>query len=259
MINMDEKHVTLVVFLDLSAACIRYCGPRDPDFAFKIKFWYKRQSPKWLNWFIFYLTDRSQRISLNGHVSNSFPLPQEVPQGSCLGTLLFTYFTIYFQQIISSHKKSSSRCHEYADDSELYLSFKPDSQLNQDEALNAMERCVEDIRTWMIVHKLKMNEGKTEFLVFGAKQQLCEVNVDPLTAGGSKIDPKSVVKTLGTWLDSNLNLQEHITKTCRASFFHLNNIRRIRKYLSKESMQTLVQALIIGHLDYCNRPHELTA
>ena len=117
-----------------------------------------------------------------------------------------------------------------------------------------MERCVDDIRTWMTVDKLKMNEWKTEFLVVGTKQQLCKVNIDHLTVGGSKINSTCAAKTLGTWFDSNLNLQEHIiyTKTCRASFFHLNNIRRIRKYLSKESTQTLVQAFIIGRLDYCN-------
>ena len=157
-----------------------------------------------------------------------------------------------FQQTISGYTKHLPDAHAYADDSELYLSFKPDSQVSQDEALDAMERCVDDIRTWMIVDKLKMNEGKTEFLVFGTKQQLCKVNIDHLTVGGSKINSTSAAKTLGTWLDSNLNLQEYINKTCRASFFHLNNIRRIRKYLSKESTQTLVQAFIIGRLDYCN-------
>ena len=57
---------------------------------------------------------------------------------------------------------------------------------------------------------------------------------------------------LGTWFDSNLNLQEQIHKTCKSGFFHLHNIRRIRKYLSQESVCTLVQALIMGRIDYCN-------
>ena len=39
---------------------------------------------------------------------------------------------------------------------------------------------------------------------------------------------------LGTWFDSNLNLQEQIHKTCKSGFFHLHNIQRIRKCLSQE-------------------------
>ena len=61
-----------------------------------------------------------------------------------------------------------------------------------------------------------------------------------------------MARNLGTWFDSNLNLQEQIHKTCKSGFFHLYNIRRIRKYLSQESARTLVHAFIIGRIDYCN-------
>ena len=89
-------------------------------------------------------------------------------------------------------------------------------------------------------------------MIIGTNQQLCKVDIDHLTVGGSSVNPISVAKNLGTWFDSNLNFREHINKTCRAVYFHLNNIRRIRKYLSNESAQTLVNAFIIGCLDYCN-------
>ena len=47
--------------------------------------------------------------------------------------------------------------------------------MSQDAALKAMESCVNDIRTWMIVDKLKLNYGKTEFMVIGTKQQLSKL------------------------------------------------------------------------------------
>ena len=104
----------------------------------------------------------------------------------------------------------------------------------------------------MLSDKLKTNDEKTEFMIIGTRQQLCKVNVDQLTVGDTSVAPVAVAKNLGTWLDSNLNLQAHINKTCRAAFYHLNNIRRIRKYLTNESAQTLVHAFIIGRIDYCN-------
>ena len=45
---------------------------------------------------------------------------------------------------------------------------------------------------------------------------------------------------------------DHITKTSSAAFYYLYNIRRIRKYLSKECTTTLIHAFISSRLDYCN-------
>ena len=74
----------------------------------------------------------------------------------------------------------------------------------------------------MLSDKLKTNDEKTEFMIIGTRQQLCKVNVDQLTVGDTSVAPVAVAKNLGTWLDSNLNLQAHINKTCRAAFYHLN-------------------------------------
>ena len=104
---------------------------------------------------------------------------------------MWALFTIYSSKLFQVIRNHLPDAHAYADDSELYLSFKPDSQVSQDEALNAMERCVDDIRTWMTVDKLRMNEGKTGFLVVGNKQQLCKVNIDHLTLVDQKSTPQA--------------------------------------------------------------------
>ena len=76
------------------------------------------------------------------------------------------------------------------------------------DAVVAMEHCISDIRTWMLTDKLKLNDGKTEFMLISTKQQLSKVNIDSLTVGSIDVAPVSVVRNLGTWFDSNLNLQE---------------------------------------------------
>ena len=73
----------------------------------------------------------------------------------------------------------------------LYLSFSPDTASNQTDAVIAMERCISDIRTWMLTDKLKLNDDKTELMLIGTKQQLSKVNIDCLTVGSIDIAPGS--------------------------------------------------------------------
>ena len=47
-------------------------------------------------------------------------------------------------------------------------------------------------------------------------------------------------------------MASHITKLCASSFYYIYNIRRIRKYLSRQSTEVLVHAFITSRLDYWN-------
>ena len=60
--------------------------------------------------------------------------------------------------------------HLYADDQQIYLSFKPGPtgvQSAQDDCILHIERCTEEIRDWMSGNMLKLNDDKTEFIIFG--------------------------------------------------------------------------------------------
>lgn len=76
--------------------------------------------------------------------------------------------------------------------------------------------------------------------------KLAKVKVDHLLIGNVRVAPTDVAKILGTWFDTITNLTTHINKTCNAAFYFLLNLRRIRKYPSRESAEILVHALVIG-------------
>ena len=59
-------------------------------------------------------------------------------------------------------------------------------------------------------------------------------------------------RNLGSWFDSKLTMATHISKTCNSAFYYLYNLRRIRKYLSKDNTKTLIHAFISSRVDYCN-------
>ena len=87
----------------------------------------------------------------------------------------------------------------------------------------------------MIKDKLKVHDSKTEFKLIGTRQQLAKVDIKGLVIGDATISPVTAVKNLGSWFDENMNMGCHIHKMCKTLSFHLYNIRRIRKYLSKDS------------------------
>ena len=99
-------------------------------------------------------------MQFGGCLSDSLSLPYGIPQGSCLGLLLFTIYTSELFEVLRGHLPD---VHAYADDTQLYLSFKPNSDVDQHDAITAMEPCVKAIRNWMLVEKLKLNDDITEF------------------------------------------------------------------------------------------------
>ena len=139
--------------------------------------------------------------------------------------------------------------HLYADDSSVYVMFRPQ---DLDTTVERVELCVTAIRHWMNCKSLKMNDSKTEVLFISSKQLNKKMSFPNVTIGNCAIEPGSSAKLLGAVLDNQISMEVHISAVCKSVQFHLYNIGRIRKYLSKQSTEQLVHALITSKLDYCN-------
>ena len=63
--------------------------------------------------------------------------------------------------------------HVYADDTQLYISFKCKQPL---ESISKVNICLSDIRRWMITNKLNINNLRTEFILFRSPQLKCDLN-----------------------------------------------------------------------------------
>ena len=106
-------------------------------------------------------------------------------------------------------------CHIYADDTQLYIKFDlSDSSI----ALEKINLCISDIRSWMIKNKLKINDSKTVFLVL-TSSFFATVNVC-----STEINPSLSARNLRVIFDGHLNLESHINTVCRSAYFHLRNI-----------------------------------
>ena len=183
------------------------------------------------------------------YISEKKQLTTGVPQGSCLGPVLFTIYVADLFQIIEKHLTEAQG---YADDHQVYLSFRPIPSTNQTASVTAIENCVAELRSWMISNMPMVNDNKTEFLIVGSKQQLERVNIPFIHVGEDQITPVTSVRNLGVIFDSNLKVDMQITKACQNAYYHLHNIRGIRKFLRQEATCTIIHAFITSQIDYCN-------
>ena len=100
----------------------------------------------------------------------------------------------------------------------------------------------------MTENKLKMNESKTEFIIFGTKKQLSKVRQSSIKVGGDSIEAKSVVRNLGSMFDSELKMTNHVNHVLKVCYFQLRQLRTIRKYLTPSALKILIHASVISLL-----------
>ena len=242
-LNIDNGKVTALTLLDLSAAF----DTIDHDILItRLSTWYGISGTA-LSWFTSYLTDRRQAIKIGNCFSDMLPTSCGVPQGSVLGPLLFTLYTTPLSSVIQSHNLDH---YLYADDTQIYVSLTtPDTC----RSLNQLRDCLQDVSLWMKNSKLKVNADKTEFLIIGTSTQRAKLNgFFPTHILSQSITPAASVLNLGVTFDENFNFKQHISKTCRCCFYHIRDLRRIRRFLSLSVAKTIATALVSSRLDYCN-------
>ena len=241
---LDRNESVILVLLDLSA------GFDTVDHTLLVKrlstcFGLQGTVLKWLK---SYLSSRKLFVKVGNSHSSQRALKCGVPQGSVLGPLLYLLYTSPIADIINDHGLSY---HLYADDTQLYITFKSTSLNDIQQVKLTVECCVRDIDEWMIRNYLKLNQDKTDLVVISSRFHPMP-DIGHITVGSECIAPCDSVRNLGVQFDSIFSFEEHIKNICKSSFYHLRNIAKIRKYLSQDTCEILVHAFISSKLNHCN-------
>ena len=148
-------------------------------------------------------------------------------------------------------KNASFNVQGYADDQQVYKSFKP---CEQSLILSAsISECFRTIQSWMVEYCLQLNPGKTKIMVFAPPNVLSNISIRGLFLPGNIcVRFTSTAKNLGVTFDETLNFQSHIAKVKRDSFRMLRNINKRRFLFTKDQLTIIVNSLIACKLDYCN-------
>ena len=196
-----------------------------------------------------FLTSRTQSACLGRTKSQPSELLQGVPQGSVLGPVLFILYTGPIGQIIRHHQLDF---HTFANDSQLYVSFKINDPTDEKAALTRIQACVREIKAWLNHNRLHLNDNNTEVLVINTPSSANKHSVTDVIVGDSIIRPTAVARNIGVMFDNELSLKYQVPKLCQVAFFYIRRIRSIRHCLTQHATELLIHSLVISRLDYGN-------
>ena len=189
------------------------------------------------NWFRSYLTDRKQKVVINGFESASKPLLHGVPQGSVLGPILFL---IYINDLHHSIKHCTT--YHFADDTNLLNISKDYKTLKKQVNFDLF-----NLHKWLTANKISLNEGKTELIYFRKSGPAPALNIK---LHGKTLNPSKFVKYLGVYVDEYLNGEIH----CREVVKKLNRgngmLAKARHYVPFADLKNIYHAIFASHLMY---------
>ena len=142
-----------------------------------------------------YLTNRQQFVSIMDEMSVIAEIIFGVPQGSCLGPLLFVLM-LYDLKFIDT----TSTLIKYADDTVIILICD-----KLDDIPEALNRDIDKIKDYYTNNGLKLNANKSKYMTFGFTN--CEDLNDIMRSSG--IEKVDSIKYLGATVDGKLRMTEH--------------------------------------------------
>ena len=158
---MDTGKYTALVFIDLKKAF----DTVDHDILLK-KMQKYGVSGNELAWFTSYLQDRRQLCKVNGVSSRIEEIHCGLPQGSCLGPLLFIVYINDLPFCLESCQVTM-----YADDTSISFTAKSVNDLNVtlNKELDSLRKCLQG-------NKLSLNVLKTQAMVIGSRPNLKKIS-----------------------------------------------------------------------------------
>ena len=237
--NSDEGKINLSIFLDLKKA---FDTVDHKILLLKLREYGAEGTSH--SWFTSYLTNREQFCYFDGSTSSKSSIECGIPQGSCLGPLLFILYINDFENCLKSTIPNM-----YADDTCVNIASE-----NLNELLIDLKNELENISNWMRINKLSLNASKSEYMVIGHWRQLNKIGNDlpDLVLNNEVIKRADKTKYLGINIDESLNWKVQYKAIKNKLKGGLSSLRKLKNILPQRKLDQVYKALFESHLRYGN-------
>ena len=187
-----------------------------------------------------FLSNRQQRVVLNGMESSWKPISSGVPQGAVLGPLLFLIDINDLTDNITANIKL------FADDSSLFIRVT-----DIDSAQLLLSEDLAKITQWANQWKMVFNPDITKqaIEVIFSTRYIQPVH-PPLTFNGIPVAREKSTKHLGVILDSKLSFKSHIMKAIEKAKDGLSLMKFLSSMVTREVLDLTYKMHVRPHLEY---------
>ena len=237
---LENSELTFLVLLDYSKAFD--CANHRLILAKLQAAGFKNDS---LSWITSYLSGRSQKVVAGSDESGWESVINGVPQGSVLGPLLFT---ILVSDISDAIKRG--RYHLYADDTQLYYKCKVE---DANATITNINSDLKNIFDYSKRNCLKLNAGKSKFIVIGSRPNLKKLKtivLDEIKLGPDVIEREYAVKNLGIMFDEYFSWIKHVNLITAKAYGKLRHAYRFKNFLSPQAKWNLAETYILSQFNY---------
>ena len=231
--RQDTKQVDAIL-LDFAKAFDKV-----PHRRLKLKLRYYGLTGQTLHWITAFLTNRTQRVLLDGACSDYAPVSSGVPQGTVLGPLLFLLFINDLPEALLT---PDTHARLFADDSLIFRPIKTldDCRLLQID-LDALER-------WENTWQMKFRPDKCKIMSFTRSRSPFTHNY---TLHNHTLDRVHTHKYLGLHLTSDLRHNTHINNITNTANRSLGFLRRNLHNCNSDIKHLAYKSLVLPTLEYC--------
>ena len=171
---------------------------------------------------------------------------------SCSRVYSWAIFIIYMNDLPAFVQEANITM--YADDTSLDKAFRTSQEL-QEEMIPAFSK----VCKWLRNNKLSLNTVETDFMVIGTLQRLNQLDPSPestpyaiVADDGQEVTTVKIVKYLGMMVDDKLVWDQHVDYISSKITRNIDILKRIRRFISQESLLLLYHTLIEPYFRYCS-------